>query len=159
MCSILMTSLFYKAFMILRVTLRAERAKLRLWQTQQLTQLGSQRFECIAIFTCRFGHSQVNTHLWRYEEDGTMSSYGHVSLRHVFFSPERVKREGGLDPLFRGAVRQAAQEVDLKVCSDRHGITVFTRNTSDQFFELVITLRSEILVKSKTWGPGCSKKG
>jgi len=112
-----MTTLFYKAFMILRITLRAERAKLRLWQTQQLTQLGSQRFKCIAIFTCRFGHSQVNTHLWRYEEDGTMSPYGHVSLRDVFFSPERVKREGGLDPLFRGAVRQAAQEVDLKVCS------------------------------------------
>ena len=118
MCSILMTSLFYKAFMILRITLiRAERVKLRLWQTQQLTLLGSQRFECIAIFTCRFGHSQVNTHLWRYEEDGTMSPYGHVSLRDVFFSPERVKREGGLDPLFRGAVRQATQEVDLKVCS------------------------------------------
>ena len=118
MCSILMTTLFYKAFMILRITLiRAERAKLRLWQTQQLTQLGSQRFKCIAIFTCRFGHSQVNTHLWRYEEDGTISPYGHVSLRDVFFSPERVKREGGLDPLFRGAVRQAAQEVDLKVCS------------------------------------------
>ena len=117
MCSILMTTQFYKAFMILRITLRAERAKLRLWKTQQLTQVGSQRFECIAIFTCRFGHSQVNTHLWRYEEDGTISPYGHVSLRDVFFSPERVKREGGLDPLFRGAVRQAAQEVDLKVCS------------------------------------------
>ncbi|CAH3032723.1 unnamed protein product, partial [Porites evermanni] len=66
----------------------------------------------------RFGHSQVNTHLWRYEEDGTMSPYGHVSLRDVFFSPERVKREGGLDPLFRGAVRQAAQEVDLKMVDD-----------------------------------------
>ena len=136
-----MTTLFYKAFMILRITLiRAERVKLRLWQTQQLTQLGSQRFKCIAIFTCRFGHSQVNTHLWRYEEDGTMSPYGHVSLRDVFFSPERVKREGGLDPLFRGAVR-----------CDRHGITVFTRNTSDQFFELVITLQSQkMVVKSKT---------
>ena len=148
MCSILMTTLFYKAFMILRITLRAERVKLRLWKTQQLTQVGSQRFECIAIFTCRFGHSQVNTHLWRYEEDGTISPYGHVSLRDVFFSPERVKREGGLDPLFRGAVRQAAQEVDLKVCSVTDiRITVFTsRNTSDQFFELVITLQLQ-----KSW--------
>ena len=45
-----------------------------------------------------------------------MSSYGHVALRDVYFSPERLKREGGLDPLLRGAVRQAAQEVDLKVC-------------------------------------------
>ena len=64
----------------------------------------------------RFGHSQVNTHLWRYEEDGTMSPYGHLPLRDAYFSPERVTREGGIDPLFRGAVRQAAQEVDLKVC-------------------------------------------
>ena len=63
----------------------------------------------------RFGHSQVNTHLWRYEEDGTMSPYGHLPLRDAYFSPERVTREGGIDPLFRGAVRQAAQGVDLKV--------------------------------------------
>ena len=48
---------------------------------------------------------------------GFMDTYGHVSLRDVFFAPERVKREGGLYPLFRGAVRQAVQEVDLKVCS------------------------------------------
>ena len=68
------------------------------------------------LLCVRFGHSQVNTHLWRYEEDGKMSSYGHVALRDVYFSPERLKREGGVDPLLRGAVRQAAQEVDLKVC-------------------------------------------
>ena len=72
------------------------------------------------LLCVRFGHSQVNTHLWRYEEDGTMSSYGHVALRDVYFSPERLKREGGLDPLLRGAVRQAAQEVDLKVCFGKH---------------------------------------
>ncbi|KAL9953645.1 hypothetical protein ACROYT_G041095 [Oculina patagonica] len=66
----------------------------------------------------RFGHSQVNTHLWRFEEDGTMSHYGHLALRDVYFSPERVSREGGIEPLFRGAVRQAAQEVDLKMVDD-----------------------------------------
>ena len=63
----------------------------------------------------RFGHSQVNTHLWRFEEDGTVSHYGHIPLRDVFFSPERVGREGGIDSLLRGAVKQVAQEVDLKV--------------------------------------------
>ena len=66
-------------------------------------------------FLLRFGHSQVNTHLWRFEEDGTMSHYGHLALRDAYFSPERVSREGGIDPLFRGAVRQAAQEIDLQV--------------------------------------------
>ena len=44
-----------------------------------------------------------------------MSHYGHLPLRDAYFSPERVSREGGIEPLFRGAVRQAAQEVDLKV--------------------------------------------
>ena len=39
-------------------------------------------------------------------------------MRDAYFSPERVKREGGIDPLFRGAVRQAAQEIDLKVCKE-----------------------------------------
>ena len=68
-------------------------------------------------FLLRFGHSQVNTHLWRFEEDGTMSHYGHIALRDAFFSPERVGREGGIDSLLRGAVKQVAQEVDLKVWS------------------------------------------
>lgn len=66
----------------------------------------------------RFGHSQVNTHLWRYEENGTISSNGHLPMRDAYFAPERVKREGGIDPLFRGAVKQAAQEIDLKVRQD-----------------------------------------
>ena len=39
-------------------------------------------------------------------------------MRDAYFSPERVKREGGIDPLFRGAVRQVAQEIDLKVCKE-----------------------------------------
>ena len=44
-----------------------------------------------------------------------MSHYGHLALRDAYFAPERVSREGGIDPLLRGAVRQAAQEIDLKV--------------------------------------------
>lgn len=70
----------------------------------------------------RFGHSQVNTHLWRYEEDGTMSPYGHLPLRDAYFAPERVKREGGIDPLIRGAVRQAAQEIDLMMVDDMRNL-------------------------------------
>ena len=44
-----------------------------------------------------------------------MSHYGNLPLRDAYFAPERVSREGGIDPLLRGAVRQAAQEVDLEV--------------------------------------------
>ena len=90
------------------------------------------------IYVChlRFGHSQVNTHLWRFEEDGTMSHYGHLPLRDAYFSPERVSREGGIDPLLRGAVKQAAQEVDLKVWIVHHNslFYLFLHGASDIVF-------------------------
>ena len=54
-------------------------------------------------------------------------------MRDAYFSPERVKREGGIDPLFRGAVRQAAQEIDLKVCKCKE---ILSRR-SDYFFSLL----------------------
>lgn len=76
----------------------------------------------MATAALRFGHSQVNTHLWRYEEDGSISPYGHLPLRDAYFAPERVKREGGIDPLLRGAVKQAAQEIDLKMVDDMRNL-------------------------------------
>ena len=45
-------------------------------------------------------------------------------MRDAYFAPERVKREGGIDPLFRGAVRQAAQEIDLKVCKCKETLSL-----------------------------------
>ena len=74
-----------------------------------------QVYYTLPFFYARFGHSQVNTHLWRLEEDGSISPNGHLALRDAYFAPERVSREGGIDPLFRGAVKQAAQEIDLEV--------------------------------------------
>ena len=44
-----------------------------------------------------------------------MTKYGHLPLRDAYFAPERVEREGGIDPILRGAVTQVAQEVDLQV--------------------------------------------
>lgn len=67
------------------------------------------------MLLCRFGHSQVNTHLWRLNADGSVSCYGHLPLRDAYFKPERVLREGGIDPFLRGFVAQTAQEVDLLV--------------------------------------------
>ena len=69
----------------------------------------------VFIFNGRFGHSQVNTFIWRLREDGKISRYGHLPLRDAYFVPERLQKEGGIDPVLRGAVKQAAQEVDLKV--------------------------------------------
>ena len=78
-----------------------------------------------------------------------MSHYGHLALRDAYFSPERVSREGGIEPLFRGAVRQAAQEVDLKVelAMSNHinspiSLPSWERNTPLYFLSLILFTRN-----------------
>lgn len=61
----------------------------------------------------RFGHSQVNSLLFRLKEDGSPINEGHVLLRDAYFKPNRLEYEGGVDPLLRGAVAFPAQEVDV----------------------------------------------
>ena len=61
----------------------------------------------------RFGHSQVNTLLFRLQKNGNPIPQGHALLRDVYFKPNRLENEGGVDPLLRGAVTFPAQEIDL----------------------------------------------
>lgn len=72
---------------------------------------------CLAVsfHAFRFGHSQVNTHLWRLHDNGTVVANGHLLLREGYFAPERLLREGGLEPLLSGSVYQRAQTIDTKV--------------------------------------------
>lgn len=67
------------------------------------------------MLSLRFGHSQVGSHLWRLNENGTVSEYGHIPVRESYFAPERVIEEGGIEPILRGAVHLPSQEIDLKV--------------------------------------------
>ena len=39
-------------------------------------------------------------------------------MREGYFKPERVTKEGGLEPILRGAVEQPAQEIDTKVVDE-----------------------------------------
>ena len=57
----------------------------------------------------------MNTHLWRFDENGSVPHVGHVALREAYFTPERVMHEGGVDPYLRGMVEQRAQEIDTLV--------------------------------------------
>lgn len=61
----------------------------------------------------RFGHSQINTLLYRLDENGTQTKYGHALLREMYFKPNRLELEGGIDPILRGSVAFPAQEIDL----------------------------------------------
>lgn len=76
----------------------------------------------------RFGHSQVGNIMPRLDENWTMIGNGHLSLRDAYFSPGRVIREGGIEPLIRGMMVQKAQEVDLKF-SDSVRNFLFGTNT------------------------------
>ena len=60
----------------------------------------------------------INTRVWRLDKNEKISRYGHLLLREGFFRPERVTKEGGLEPILRGAVKQPAQEIDTKVVDE-----------------------------------------
>ena len=78
----------------------------------------------------RFGHSQVNNELWRFDEEGNPIKEGHLPLRDSYFAPERILYEGGIDPILRGSFAQPAQEVDTKV-----RLSVFISFTEIQVFQ------------------------
>jgi len=66
----------------------------------------------------RFGHSQVNSMIHRLDQDGQMIPEGHVALRETYFSPHRLVREGGMDPILRGMYTFSAQEVDTRMVDE-----------------------------------------
>ncbi|XP_065199427.1 uncharacterized protein LOC135831094 [Sycon ciliatum] len=75
-----------------------------------------------ATASFRFGHSQVNTHLWRLTEDGWVAKGGHLLLREAYFAPERLLRNGGMEPLLLGSIFQRAQKVDSKMIDEMRNL-------------------------------------
>ncbi|XP_065655508.1 uncharacterized protein LOC100209490 isoform X5 [Hydra vulgaris] len=75
-------------------------------------------FNEFATAAFRFGHSQVNSLIFRLKPNGTPINEGHAFLREMYFRPHRLEREGGIDPLLRGAVYFRAQEVDLLIVDE-----------------------------------------
>jgi peroxidase len=82
----------------------------------------------------RFGHSQVTDTLKRLNDDLKPSKYGHLNLRDNYFSPGRVMKQGGLDPILRGMIWTASQEVDTKAVD---GVRNFLFGTNTKGFDLV----------------------
>ena len=70
----------------------------------------------------RFGHSQVNSHFFRYDNNWNISKYGHLLLRESYFHPERIAVEGGIDPLIRGMVREPAQQIDTLMVDELRNV-------------------------------------
>lgn len=65
----------------------------------------------------RFGHSMLDSELWRLGADGKSISAGSVLLRNAFFTPWLVNQTG-IDPILRGLAAQPAQEIDELIIDD-----------------------------------------
>lgn len=63
----------------------------------------------------RLGHSMVNEQFIRLEDNGDTLSFGSLHLREVFFRPDVVANEGGIEPFLRGMATQPMQKLDNKV--------------------------------------------
>lgn len=62
------------------------------------------------------------------------SKHGHLHLRDNYFSPGRVLRQGGIDPIIRGMIMNFCQEVDTKAVD---GVRNFLFGTNTKGFDLV----------------------
>ena len=65
----------------------------------------------------RFGHSLLSPELQRLDEHGNWIPEGPISLSSAFFNPAALQQTG-VEPLLRGAARQAAQELDVQIVDD-----------------------------------------
>ncbi|MEZ4884225.1 MAG: peroxidase family protein [Chitinophagales bacterium] len=66
----------------------------------------------------RLGHTLLNDHLVRMDNDGQTISEGNIRLKDAFFNPFVVVAQGGIDPILKGMATQAQQTFDTKVVGD-----------------------------------------
>ena len=66
----------------------------------------------------RFGHSALSGSLRRLDASGETIEAGDLSLRDAFFRPDRLTREGGIEPLLRGLAAQVCSTVDTELVDD-----------------------------------------
>ncbi|MEQ8799023.1 MAG: peroxidase family protein [Salinisphaeraceae bacterium] len=72
-----------------------------------------------ATVAFRLGHSLLSSTLRRVGPDGQTIAAGDLPLRDAFFfPPERLRTEGGIEPLLRGLAGQPAQALDPLVVDD-----------------------------------------
>ena len=84
----------------------------------------------ILLTFSRFGHSQINSKVFRFDKNGRVSQYGHLPLRDAYLKPEILTEQGGLDPILRGAVKQRAEEIDTKIVDDLRNFLFPKKGTS-----------------------------
>jgi len=68
--------------------------------------------------TYRYGHTTINSRLFRIDGDCEDHELGHVLLRNSFFNPERIREVNGIESYLTGMVNQQEQDVDCYVIDD-----------------------------------------
>ena len=66
----------------------------------------------------RVGHTMLSPVLQRLRRDMSPIPEGNLPLRDAFFAPQRLRFEGGLDPILRGLAFERLQELDLHIVDD-----------------------------------------
>lgn len=72
-------------------------------------------FNVFSAAAFRMGHTMVNEHILRLDEQGDIFNFGSINIKDAFFNPFIITEEGGIDPFLRGMVSQAQQSLDTKV--------------------------------------------
>ena len=66
----------------------------------------------------RVGHSMLSSDIFRLQEDGDESDFGHLTLQTAFFRPDIVMTQGGIDQILRGLGGSESQAIDASIIDD-----------------------------------------
>jgi hypothetical protein len=66
----------------------------------------------------RYGHTTINSKIFRINNNCLDHANGHILLRDAFFNPAMIREVGGIDAYLTGMVNQQEQDVDCKVIDD-----------------------------------------
>lgn len=66
----------------------------------------------------RYGHTTINSKLFRIDNDCNDHEMGHALLRNAYFQPHMMRETHGIDAYLTGMVNQQEQDVDCKVIDD-----------------------------------------
>jgi hypothetical protein len=66
----------------------------------------------------RLGHTLVSQTILRLDANGNEIPAGHLPVRNAFFAPQRLIKEGGIEPILRGLASQRCQALDVYIVDD-----------------------------------------
>ena len=66
----------------------------------------------------RYGHTTINSKLFRIDENCQDHENGHAFLKYAFFNPEMIREVNGIEPYLTGMVNQQQQDLDCFIIDD-----------------------------------------